>query len=220
MARKSKIVGFSLPPEVSEKLEKYIKAEHKTRSEFFRGLIDMYSKSLDEEKRQIERTGMKFDLEYADLGKVLAFYWDLKSKMSNKVIPIGLAVIENEGKVLIGRRKEKDKWVRNLSWVFPGGKFSSFELESDLVKVVKKETGLNIKVNSLISSRLHPDSGFKEVQIVALYFHCSVVKPIKPKAGDDLKDIIWVKPTEVYKHFTTSSNDEVAKFLMTIEKGF
>ena len=220
MARKSKIIGFSLPPEVSAKLEKYIKAEHKTRSEFFRGLIDMYSKSLDEEKRQVENAGTKFSLDESDLGKVLAFYWDLKSKMNNRVIQIGLAIIENKRKVLIGRRKEKDKWVRNLSWVFPGGRFSSFELESDLVKTVKKETGLDIKVNSLVSSRLHPDSGFNEVQIVALYFHCSVVGSIKPKARGDLKDVIWVKPTDVYKHFTTSSNDDVAKFLMTIEKGF
>jgi len=218
MARRSKIIGFSLPPEVGKKLENFIKSEHKTRSEFFRGLIDMYSKSLDEEKRQIERTGDEFNIDESDLGKALAFYWDLKSKMINKVIPIGLAIIENKGKVLIGKRKDTDKWVKNLSWAFPGGRFNSFELEHDLIKTVKEETNLDIKVNSLISSRVHPDSGFNKVQIVALYFHCSLTDQKNEKAGGDLKKVIWVKPTDVYKYFTTSSNDDVVKFLSALEK--
>jgi ADP-ribose pyrophosphatase YjhB (NUDIX family) len=217
MARKTRVVGFSLPPEIDNKLEKFIKSKHKTRSEFIREMIDVYFNSVG--TKSVSPSETNIDLTENDLAKILKSYWVLKSQTPLKIITIGLAIIVNkENKVLIGNRRMKDKWVENLSWVFPGGEFNSLNFSEDVEKSVKKETGLDIKVNSLVASRIHPDCGFKSLQINALYFYCSPVKGKKLIPGGDLKSLKWVNPTDVFKYFTTSTCDEVTKFLTTIQK--
>lgn len=217
MARKTRVVGFSLPPEIDNKLEEFIKSKHKTRSEFIREMIDVYFNSVD--SKSAKSSEVNISLDESDLAKILKSYWILKSQIPLKIITIGLAIIVNkENKVLIGNRKLKDKWIENLSWVFPGGEFNSLDFGGDVEKSVKKETGLDIKVNSLVASRIHPDCSFKNLQINALYFYCSVINERKVIPSGDLKSLKWVNPTDVFKYFTTSTCDEVTKFLTTIQK--
>jgi 8-oxo-dGTP pyrophosphatase MutT (NUDIX family) len=217
MARKSRVVGFSIPPEIDNKLEKFIKSKHKTRSEFIREMIDVYFNSINTKPDSHSETGV--DLAERDLARILKSYWILKSEIPLKILTIGLAIVVNkEGKVLIGARKLKDKWVENLTWVFPGGNIDSLDFSKDVQNEVRQETGLEVKVNSLVASRVHPDSGFKSTQINALYFFCTPVKEKKLKPGGDLKSLKWVFPTDVFKYFTTSTCDEVTKFLTTIQK--
>ena len=118
MPRKTKIVGFSLPPQINNEVEEYLKKTHKTRSEFFREMI--YSFFSGNTKIPTEK----------DLAVILKSYWDIKSSTKLEVIPIVLAIITDpDGNVVIGGRKEKDKWVENLSWVFPGGRLESLNME-------------------------------------------------------------------------------------------
>jgi len=216
MARKSKIVGLSLPAAVYNNLEQIIKEKHKTRSEFYREMIDVYLKSLETDFSTTKLT----DVREGDLAKILKSYWLLKSKTTLKIIIIGLGIILNkENHVLIGARKIKDKWVENLTWVFPGGSMENLEFVEELKKKIKQETSLDVKVSNLIHSRIHPDSGFKSVQIIALYFQCETINRKTPKAGGDLARLKWVKPADVFKYFTTSTSDEVTRFLYTLEKG-
>jgi 8-oxo-dGTP pyrophosphatase MutT (NUDIX family)/predicted DNA-binding protein len=217
MARKTRVVGFSIPPEIDNKLERFIKSKHKTRSEFIREMIDVYFNSINTKSEAPSEP--KMELTEGDLAKVLKSYWLLRSQAPLKVITIGLAIIVNkDNNVLIGARKAKDKWVDNLTWVFPGGNLDSLDFSKDVQNEVKQETGLEVKVNSLVASRLHPDSGFKSLQINALYFYCSPISDKKLRPGGDLKSLKWVKPTDVFKYFTTSTCDEVTKFLTTIQK--
>jgi len=212
--RKTKVVGFSVPPELYKKFNATIKKKHKTKSEFFREVLDVYFKTLDSVVPK-----EKVDFEEKDLAKVLKAYWGLRASSDTKTIIIGLGIVVKDGKILIGGRKEKDKWVENLSWVFPGGKMSSLNFEEEIINEVKEETSLDVKVDNLVAARIHPDSGFKLVQIVALYFSCSPVsEQQKAKPKGDLSELKWVKPTEVFKHFTTSTCDEVTRFLVTLEK--
>lgn len=217
MARKTIVVGFSIPPEIDNKLKKFIKSKHKTRSEFIREMIDVYFNSVD--NKLVNSAETNIDLAESDLAKILKSYWILKSQTPLKIITIGLAIIVNkENKILIGNRKLKDKWVENLSWVFPGGNLETLDFSKDVEREVKQETGLDVKVNSLVASRIHPDSGFKSLQINALYFYCSPVKEKKLIPGGNLKSLKWVQPIDVFKYFTTSTCDEVTKFLTTIQK--
>ena len=219
MARKTRVVGFSLPPEIDDKLERFIKTKHKTRSEFIREMIDVYFNSIEKARKAKSEDSGSLSITENDLAKILKSYWILRSQIPLKVITIGLAVIVNEGgKVLIGARKTKDKWVDNLTWVFPGGNLETLDFSGEIQKEVKEETGLNVKVNSLIASRVHPDSGFKSLQINALYFYCSPIKEKRLTPGGDLKRLKWVLPTDVFKYFTTSTCDEVTEFLTTIQK--
>lgn len=212
--RTTKVVGFSIPPEIYENLEKLIKSKHKTKSEFFREMIDTYIKVAETPPLPNE----KMEVCEIDLAKILRTYWQIKSNSEMTILIIGLAIIIANGKVLIGARKHKDPWVENLTWVFPGGRFESLNFEKGVKKQVKKEAGIDVTVKNLVAARITPDSGFKSVQIVALYFHCEPVKIQKTKPGGDLKKLKWVKPTDVFKYFTTSTCDEVTKFLAAIEK--
>lgn len=211
--RSTKIVGFSIPPELHKKFNAAIKKGHKTKSEFFREVLDVYFKT-----KNSTAPSKEVGLRELDLARALRSYWTLRASSDTKTIIIGLGIITENGKVLIGGRKEKDKWVENLTWVFPGGKMDSLNFEKEIGDELKEETGLEVKVDNLIAARVHPGSGFKTVQIVALYFSCSPTSKQKAKPGGDLSELKWVKPTEVFKHFTTSTCDEVTKFLVTLER--
>lgn len=222
MARRSKIVGFSLPPEVHKKVESLIKKNHKTRSEFFRGMIDVYLNSLSQKNKitQQKQAIVSDGTREHDLAKILKSYWLLKSQTKLDIITVAVALIINDkGQILIGERKAKDKWVNYLTWVFPGGRLESLDFEKEIQREIKEETGLDVHVNTLVDSRIHPDSGFKRTQIVILYFYCTPQSKNKPKPGGDLKKLKWVKPSGVFGYFTTSTSDEVTKFLHSMEKG-
>lgn len=217
MPRKTKIVGFSLPPEIHDELEILLKKEHKTRSEFLRELIDSYSKSTE-----IVTTGYTQTPgdTLPDLAKILRSFWQTRSTIPLKVIVVGLGIIvDKKGRVLIGSRTDKDPWVKNLSWVFPGGSVNSLDFETELKKKMLLETGLLVSVNSLVSTRIHPDAFFKKAQVIALYFHCSPANESQMTPGNGLSELKWVWPTEVYKYFTNSVSDDVAKFLFSLEEG-
>ncbi len=131
----------------------------------------------------------------------------------NKNLLIGLAIIHKDGKVLIGARKEKDEFVEHLSWVFPGGKIGSLDLESEIKRIVKEEAGLDVSVNGIVSARKIPEA---KIDIVAVYFDCEAQG--MEKAGGDLKELKWVPATSVTEHFTTSVSDEVMGYLNRIEE--
>lgn len=157
-------------------------------------------------------------IEEKDIAHTLKNYWEFRSLAPLNVIVVGLGIIVKDGKVLIGARRKRDPWVENLSWVFPGGQMHTLNFNDEIKKNIKKETGLDVSVKSLITSRVHPDSGFKNVQIIALYFYCEQISKDKETTGKNLGKLKWVKPSDVFKFFTTSVADEVTKFLMMIEK--
>lgn len=215
MSRKTKVIGFSLPPQINKKLESLLKTENKTRSEFPRGLIDTYSNTLKATNTQ----NIPLETKESDLASILNAYWITRSAQNETVMIIGLGIIQRpDGKILIGARKEKDEWVKNLSWVFPGGKMDSLDFDNQLKVKINKETNLNVTIGSLIASRIHPGSGFKNMQIVALYFYCKTDSKLSEKAGGGLKELKWIQPYEVFKYFTTSTSDDVSKFLITLDR--
>jgi ADP-ribose pyrophosphatase YjhB (NUDIX family) len=207
--RKTKIIGFSIPPETYSQFESVLKGRHKTKSEFFREILDIYFRDAATDRSRI---GEK------DIAHSLRNYWEFRSLPDSNVIVVGLGIIVKNGKVLIGQRKNKDPWVDNLTWVFPGGQMHALHFNDELRKNIKKETGLDVVVKSLVTSRIHPDSGFKNVQIIALYFYCEPTSTGRESSGNNLAKLKWIKPSDVFKYFTTSVSDEVTKFLMMGEK--
>ncbi len=212
--RKTKVVGFSIPPELKQKFENLAKKKHKTKSEFFREILNAYFQSLN----QVSSSQSDLNINETNLANILKSYWQLQASLEPKTIVIGLGIIVQNGKVLIGARKKEDQWVEKLSWVFPGGKMDALDFKKEIKKEIKQETNLNVQVENLVGARIHPDSGFKSVQIVALYFHCTVKEKQNENPGGDLEKLKWVNPTDVFKYFTTSTSDEVTKFLITLEK--
>jgi len=50
MARKTQVLGFSVPPEVAEKYERLAKREGRSKSELFREMITAYTAKREEEE--------------------------------------------------------------------------------------------------------------------------------------------------------------------------
>lgn len=58
MARTTKTLTVSLPPQIYEEIEKLAKLERKTKSELFRDMVSVYEDHLDEERwRKLRRLG-------------------------------------------------------------------------------------------------------------------------------------------------------------------
>jgi len=209
--RKTKIRDISLPHKTEEFLSDLQKKMQMTRSELVSYLIKFYQNFNEISKKSM------IELSDEDLNKVLKMYYKLIGYDKKKILVIGLGIIEKRGKVLIGKRKRKDKYVRDLSWVFPGGRLETIDFDKEIKREVKEETNLCVRVCDIVHARLIPDSPRKKVRVVALYFH---LKPTsrKIKASGDLSELKWVKSTEVCKYFTTSTADEVIRFLGSISK--
>lgn len=206
-------MGFSLPPETYQQIENLLKKTHKTRSEFMRQVINSYLEITKTTFQEAPKSEVAISSE--DINKILKFYYQIIGTNKKEVIVIGLGIIAKDGKILLGLRKEKDPYVKELSWVFPGGKFESLDFEAELTKTIKEETGLNVFINQLVHARLIPDSPEKKVKIIAIYYHCTPVSG-KEQAGGDLKKLEWVSAMKIFRFFTTSTTDEVVSFMGTL----
>jgi predicted DNA-binding protein len=49
MARRTKVIGFSVPPEVADEYARLAARQGKTRSELFREMVEVYRRQRDEE---------------------------------------------------------------------------------------------------------------------------------------------------------------------------
>lgn len=137
--------------------------------------------------------------------------WDEFSKGVFLVNTLGVIFDPTKKKFLIGR-KDKDKFVKDLTWVFPGGRPNYNEdLEESFEKIVQKKTGLKVKSLGPIFARL-----FKEnTKMLLIYYLCEVVGG-KENPSDDIKELKWVDPEELEKYFTTSFDERLKEFIMNL----
>ena len=123
---------------------------------------------------------------------------------------IGLAVIfdTSKKKILIGRR-ENDPLIPELSWVFPGGRANhSEDIDKSLKKAVKGQTGYTVKNLGAIFAKTYPE----KKDLLSVYFFCEFIEG-REKVGGDLKELKWVSPKELERHFTTSYHPKLKEFI-------
>jgi len=116
-------------------------------------------------------------------------------------------------KILIGRR-EKDPYVKKLTWSFPGGRPAyKKDLEDYLKSEVKKKTNLNIEIKKIVFVKTYPENR----RFLSIYYLAEAKNIGKEKTGEKFVEIKWVKPMEVKKYFTTSIHSSIIKFLKTLK---
>jgi len=122
-----------------------------------------------------------------------------------------LGIVHKDGEILIGRR-EKDPYVKELSWTFPGGRPAyDKSLEESLKDEIKKKTSLDVEIKKLIFARIPEEKG----EFILLYYYCEVAGG-KEKSGEKFDEVKWVKPSELKKYITTSLHPELMDFLKKI----
>lgn len=218
--RKSKIISITLHPDILTQIENLRNNYKQNRSEIIKNIINSYFR-FDHESKQSQNPQNKLE----NISQALKMYYDLTSQQQQKNIIVGLGIITHNNRILIGKRKGSDVFVKHLSWVFPGGAMHSLNFNKELVDIIKSETGLTVKVGKIIHARVHPDNLSDKVNIVALYFHCLIISELEKETPGGFKEEVplvklkWVEPTMVTKYFTTSTSDEVMLFLKNIQLG-
>ncbi len=129
------------------------------------------------------------------------------------IVTIGI-VLNKKGEVLIVRRRYPESLNKGgyLEWVFPGGVQEDNESrEERVVKEILLETGYKTNVIRQIHFRIHPDTF-----IPIIYFLCSLeseepVQEIIEK--DEIAEVKWVMPSELFNYFQSNLDPEVKKVL-------
>jgi len=125
---------------------------------------------------------------------------------------LGIVYNPKTRQILIGKR-EKDPYIKELSWTFPGGRPAyNEELEFYLKNKIKIKTGLDVNVKKIVFAKTYPEKR----EFLSIYYFCEVVGG-KEKAGEKFVEIKWVKPTDVQKYFTTSLHPNLLEYLKTLE---
>jgi len=125
---------------------------------------------------------------------------------------LGIVYNPKNKMILIGRR-ENDPYIKELSWVFPGGRPGyDLNLEDYLRSEIKIKTGVEVRINKIFYAKTYPEKR----EFLSIYYLCEVMGGTE-QAGDKLVELKWVKPTEVKKYFTTSLSPKVFEFLESLE---
>ena len=141
-----------------------------------------------------------------------------KSKLRQRRGPLGVAVkgiIVREQKYLILKRSTKSSFDPGL-WDLPGGKLEYGEkLEETLIREVKEETGLTIKVLIPFDTwHFFKD----EIFVTGVTFLCHFVKG-KLRLSCEHSDFAWIDPINYKKyHLSTAVESQLAKYIEVLRK--
>jgi ADP-ribose pyrophosphatase YjhB (NUDIX family) len=130
------------------------------------------------------------------------------TKENFEVILLGIIFDPKSRKILIGRR-ENDPYISELTWGFPEGRLNTLEdMDKILESRIQQKTGLIVKNLGAVFSKTFPE----RKNLVGIYFLCEAVGGTI-KAGNDFKELKWVKPAELKKYFTTSFHPRLKEYL-------
>ena len=104
------------------------------------------------------------------------------------------AIVENDGKVLIGKKIHIENHFLSGKWHIPGGHVNSDENETDaVVREILEETGMTVKVGKFVDQFYNEKTG----TLVKWYLCRPVTLNIKP--GDDLEDAKFIPKNDVLR---------------------
>jgi ADP-ribose pyrophosphatase YjhB (NUDIX family) len=138
-----------------------------------------------------------------------------KEKLQIAYFPLVLAIIfdTKTKKILIGKRKEQDPDIKELPWCFPGGRpIHGEDLNESIKRKVKEKTGYDTESLGVIFAKTYPEKR----DLLAIYFLCEIIGG-KEKPNEDFKELKWVSPKDLEKHFTTSFHPTLKEYILNLE---
>ncbi|MEK6926396.1 MAG: NUDIX domain-containing protein [Nanoarchaeota archaeon] len=117
-------------------------------------------------------------------------------------------------KILIARKdKDSDPELKGLTWFFPGTELHHGEdMDKTLKKRIKEKTGFEVKNLGTVFSKVYPE----RKDYLAIYFLCEVFKG-KEKQWKFYKEMKWVAPEDLEKHFTISFHPRLKEYIMNLK---
>jgi 8-oxo-dGTP diphosphatase len=140
--------------------------------------------------------------------------WTIFKKGVFLVNLLGIIYDPNTKKILIGKRVD-DPHLKDLSWVFPGGRPDyKKDMDANLQLEIKENTGLDVEVKKIVFAKTYPEKR----EFLSIYYHCELTTSgQKELAEGNLKELKWVKPSEVGDYFTTSIHPTILEYLNNLE---
>ncbi|WP_026270347.1 NUDIX hydrolase [Salinispora arenicola] len=118
----------------------------------------------------------------------------MTQQAANDVASIAAAIIVEDGRVLLVRRKVKEG---QLSWQFPAGEVEPGESDTDAaVRETLEEVGLTVRPVERLGERVHPSTGRTMV-----YIACRVTDGTARVVDDDeLAEVEWCDRATLVDH--------------------
>jgi len=140
--------------------------------------------------------------------------WTVFKKGVYLVNLLGIIYNPKTKMILIGKRIN-DPNLKELSWVFPGGRPDYKNDLSDNVQYeIKENTGLDVVVKEIVFAKTYPEKR----EFLSIYYYCEFdTANSVEKASGNLKELKWIKPTEVTKYFTTSIHPKILDYLNNLK---
>lgn len=131
-----------------------------------------------------------------------------------KVLMTGLVTFQ--GRVLLGKKIEKEGHPVSGEWHIPGGFLEEGEeLDEALRRELREEADLEVEVHQIICA-----NKLDFADAVRIIIHCEADSR-EVAAGDDLQEVKWVEPGQVDEYLENDeakNRKEVRKFLEKLEK--
>lgn len=136
-------------------------------------------------------------------------------KSTDQFFILLLAIIFDPAKrkILITRKEGDPELGLKFTWGFPGTELPYGEGISEILKKkIKEKTGYDIKNLGAVFSKVYPENK----KLLAIYFLCEAIGG-KLKLGPFYKELKWVNPEELKKHFTTSFHPHLKEYIMNLK---
>ncbi|MEP7352072.1 MAG: (deoxy)nucleoside triphosphate pyrophosphohydrolase [Acidobacteriota bacterium] len=119
------------------------------------------------------------------------------------------AIIERDGKILIGQRKNKGRHA--LKWEFPGGKVEAGEeRETALARELQEELAITAEIGEQIDRY---EFRYGSNPVTALWFYRVTVFQGEPQ-NLDFQQILWIEPVRLPEFdFLEGDLDFIDRFL-------
>ena len=139
--------------------------------------------------------------------------------MEQEQLTIVVALIRNEkGEILVAQRNDPESLLTHNKWEFVGGGINFSETpEQAVVREVREETGLEVKVKKLLPKIFSHTWNLrgKDTQILILSYECQIISG-KPTLGidEEIKDLKFIKPQDIENYECLPNVKEIANLLI------
>ncbi len=123
-------------------------------------------------------------------------------------------VLYRDGYVLIGQLRRANPLIPRIIWTFPFEEMVDGESPRKIIKnLFEKELGIKVNVGKLLV-KYNPS----ENPSVEQYFYELKYASGNPISSKKYAHLMWIKPTQVLKYFSTSMSKDLMDYLRFLEK--
>ena len=124
-----------------------------------------------------------------------------------------VGIIIRNGYVLIGELKKRDMKIPRMTWFFPYKEINEEESPRLEIKELMREIGIVSKISKYLFTIVPSENSNLEQIFYELEYVRGITKP-----NERFLKLIWVKPTQVFKYFTSMIDIRVSDYLKILEK--